>query len=204
MWPAVEPADAEAIALVHTEEHVTRIRNLAEAGGGWIDPDTFVGPQSYQAALFAAGATIQGIRDVISGEHQNALVLVRPPGHHARPTQGMGFCLFNNVAVAAQWSIAQGLARKVAIIDVDVHHGNGTEEIFFDRGDYRGDPFPYLPLPSLPREERNFREDSLRTRHYSRLLAQSREHSLELAIPRDILGTVERRHYPVAGAYGTH
>jgi acetoin utilization deacetylase AcuC-like enzyme len=127
---------------------VTHVRKLAESGGGWVDPDTYVGPGSYQAALFAAGATIQGVRDVIKGDQENALVLVRPPGHHARPAKGMGFCLFNSVAAAAQWSIAEGLARKVAIIDIDVHHGNGTQEMFFARGDvlYASyHQYPYYP-----------------------------------------------------------
>lgn len=147
-WPTVRRAEPEAIALVHTDQHVGRIRQFAESGGGWIDPDTYVGPESYDAALVAAGATIQSLEDVLRGEQDNALVLVRPPGHHARTDKGMGFCLFNNAAAAAQWSIAQGLARKIAIVDVDVHHGNGTQEIFFERDDvlYASyHQYPYYP-----------------------------------------------------------
>lgn len=132
-WPEVEPADPAVLALAHPEEHVGRIRRLAEAGGGWTDPDTFVGPGSYDAARYAAGAAVQAVRDVLAGVQSNAFVVVRPPGHHATRQRSMGFCLFNNAAVATLWALEHRDIRRVAILDIDVHHGNGTQEIFFDR-----------------------------------------------------------------------
>ncbi|MBM2809601.1 MAG: putative deacetylase [Chloroflexi bacterium] len=148
VWPEVWPAEPGLIARVHHEPHVRRVEDVAKSGGGWMDPDTFVVPQSYLAACLAAGATTQAVRDVLSGAHENALVLVRPPGHHATATRSMGFCLFNNVAVAAQWAIDEGGAQRVAIADIDVHHGNGTQDIFYTRPDvlyYSTHQFPFYP-----------------------------------------------------------
>jgi acetoin utilization deacetylase AcuC-like enzyme len=147
-WPTVTPADPATVAAVHGERHVRRIAGIAEAGGGWVDPDTFVAPSSYPAALSAVGATLQATADVLAGREPNALVVVRPPGHHATRERSMGFCLFNNVAIAAQWAVAEGSAGRVAILDIDVHHGNGTQEIFFDRPDilyYSTHQYPYYP-----------------------------------------------------------
>lgn len=147
-WPEIRPADASLVAAVHGEAHVRRVAELASSGGGWIDPDTFVAPASHEAALCAAGAALQATADVLAGHQPNAFVIVRPPGHHAMRGRPMGFCLFNNAAIAADWAIAEGGARKVAILDVDVHHGNGTQEIFFDRADvfyYSTHQYPFYP-----------------------------------------------------------
>ncbi len=134
-WPDVTPASAETIALAHSPAHVAQIQQLSQSGGGWIDPDTFVGSASYEAAACAAGAAIQAVTDVVRGTHPNGLVLVRPPGHHATRARAMGFCLFNNVAIAAEWACSNLGVHRLAIVDIDVHHGNGTQEIFYDRGD---------------------------------------------------------------------
>lgn len=134
-WPDAQPADPADVEAVHAPEHVQRVARVAEAGGGWLDPDTFVVAGSYEAALCAAGAALHAADDILAGRQPNALVLVRPPGHHATRDRAMGFCLFNNAAIAAQSVIARGAARRVAIVDVDVHHGNGTQEIFYDRAD---------------------------------------------------------------------
>jgi acetoin utilization deacetylase AcuC-like enzyme len=148
LWPELGPANAEPIEAVHGEEHVRRIANLAARGGGWVDPDTFVAPPSYRAALDAAWATVGATRDVLDGQVRNGLVLVRPPGHHATSNRAMGFCLFNNVAIAAEWALSQAGCQRVAILDVDVHHGNGTQEIFYRRSDvlyYSTHQFPFYP-----------------------------------------------------------
>jgi len=147
-WPEVRPAEAAEVAAVHAEPHIRRIQQLAHQGGGWLDPDTFVGPASYEAALLAAGATLEAVSDVLAGSQRNAFVIVRPPGHHATPSRGMGFCLFNSIAVAAHWAVARGGARRAAILDVDVHHGNGTQDIFLDRPDvlyYSTHQYPFYP-----------------------------------------------------------
>lgn len=147
-WPEVRPAQAADVAAVHSEPHIRRIQQLAHQGGGWLDPDTFVGPASYEAALLAAGATLQAVSDVLAGSERNAFVIVRPPGHHATPSRGMGFCLLNSIAVAAHWAVVHGGARRAAILDVDVHHGNGTQDIFLDRPDvlyYSTHQYPFYP-----------------------------------------------------------
>ena len=147
-WPSVSPADPSFVAAIHGDSHVRTIERIATSGGGWVDPDTFVGPESYTAALCAAGAALQAAGDVLAGHEPNAFVVVRPPGHHATIGRPMGFCLFNNVAAAARWTLAEGGARRAAILDIDVHHGNGTQDIFYDRADvlyYSTHQYPYYP-----------------------------------------------------------
>lgn len=130
------PAASEAeLELVHTTHHVERIRELCAAGGGAIDGDTFVGVPSYRAALHAAGGACEMTRALMGGEARLGFAGVRPSGHHAEPDRAMGFCLFNNTAIAAALAIAELGARRVLILDWDVHHGNGTAEAFRHRGD---------------------------------------------------------------------
>jgi acetoin utilization deacetylase AcuC-like enzyme len=130
------PAASEAeLELVHAPDHVRSIRELCAAGGGPIDADTAVGEASYQAALHAAGGACAMVRALVEGRAEAGFCGVRPSGHHAERERAMGFCLFNNVAVAAELAIRElGLAR-VLVIDWDVHHGNGTAEIFRRRSD---------------------------------------------------------------------
>jgi acetoin utilization deacetylase AcuC-like enzyme len=130
--PALDEATLE---LVHTAAHVERIRQLSSIGGGAIDPDTIVGEASYRAALHAAGGACAMTRALMSRESQVGFCAVRPSGHHAEADRAMGFCLFNNVAVAAELAIRELGARRVFIFDWDVHHGNGTAEIFRYRPD---------------------------------------------------------------------
>jgi acetoin utilization deacetylase AcuC-like enzyme len=127
------PASVEELSLVHTKEHISHIRDVAKKGGGWIDADTVMSPDSYDAALYAAGGVIVAVEAVMEGKINSAFALVRPPGHHATPHRAMGFCLFNNIAIAAEHALAQYKLERVLIIDFDVHHGNGTQEIFYDR-----------------------------------------------------------------------
>lgn len=125
-------ASLEQVKSVHTPAYVNRVVRLVEGGGGWLDPDTVASPGSLEAALHAVGGAVEAAVAVATGKLDNAFVAVRPPGHHATADQAMGFCLFNNVAVAARHLLDQGLAERVAIVDFDVHHGNGTQEIFYD------------------------------------------------------------------------
>jgi acetoin utilization deacetylase AcuC-like enzyme len=127
------PLTADQVRALHTPEMVALVRRAAEAGGRRIDPDTVVSPRSYEVALAAAGAASSAVDAVLAGPERTALCLVRPPGHHATPTRSMGFCLFNNVALAARRALDRGLAR-VLVVDWDVHHGNGTQDVFYDDG----------------------------------------------------------------------
>jgi len=116
---------------VHRAEVAQRAETLAQAGGGHLDADTVVCPESVEVALAAAGTCCAAVEAVLTGQDRNALCLVRPPGHHATATRSMGFCLFNSVALAARHAQQLGAAR-VLIVDWDVHHGNGTQDIFYD------------------------------------------------------------------------
>jgi acetoin utilization deacetylase AcuC-like enzyme len=130
------PAAKEAqLELIHSPRQVREIRELSLAGGGAIDPDTFVGEPSYRAALHAAGGACEMARALMAREAMAGFCGVRPSGHHAEPDRAMGFCLFNNVAVAAEHAIRELGAERVFILDWDVHHGNGTAEAFRPRAD---------------------------------------------------------------------
>lgn len=124
--PRVERADLER---VHDHDYIDEIHDFCLQGGGMIDQDTFAVPDSWEAALHAAGAGIAAVDHLTSGIGDTAFVAVRPPGHHAERHQAMGFCLFNNIAVTA--SYLRSLGQRVAIVDWDVHHGNGTQHSFW-------------------------------------------------------------------------
>ncbi|MFM9014326.1 MAG: histone deacetylase [Gemmatimonadota bacterium] len=122
---AATPAE---LALAHDPAYVTRVRTLAELGGGRLDADTVVSAGSWDAGTAGAGSVLEGMARVLDGRSRRAFAAVRPPGHHALRDQGMGFCLFGNVAIAAQAARRAGVDR-VLIIDWDVHHGNGTQAL---------------------------------------------------------------------------
>jgi len=127
---AAAEADVADLERIHPTDYVQRILAAGpDEGLAYLDPDTALSPGSVRAARLAAGATIQAVRSVAAGERRRAFCAVRPPGHHAEPDRPMGFCLFSNLAVAARAAQAAGLAR-VAVIDFDVHHGNGTQAAF--------------------------------------------------------------------------
>ena len=129
---APRPATSEELSMVHDEQHIWYIQEAARRGGGWLDPDTVMSADSYDAALYAAGGAIKATGAVMMGEVNSAFALVRPPGHHATPQRAMGFCLFNNIAIAARYALAEFGLERILIIDFDVHHGNGTQEAFYD------------------------------------------------------------------------
>lgn len=129
-WTEPRPATPDEIRLIHTAEH-TRFVQEACRRGMWIDADTYTTPPSYEVALLAVGGVLTAVEKTLAGEHLTAFCAVRPPGHHATPTRAMGFCLFNNVAIAARFIQKYGL-RRVMIVDFDVHHGNGTQDAFYD------------------------------------------------------------------------
>ena len=126
------PATVEEIALVHQKQYIKEIEETAAKGGGWLDPDTVMSADSYQAALYAAGGVIRATEAVMGGEVANAFALVRPPGHHATAGYAQGFCLFNNIAIAAKYALEKYKLERILIIDFDVHHGNGTQAAFYD------------------------------------------------------------------------
>lgn len=130
----IEPIPAERLTRVHEPNYVERVRRLAERGGGGLNfpgDETYVSPRSFEAALRAAGAVEAAVAAVWEGRARRAFALVRPPGHHAFPDHGEGFCLFNNIALGARFAREELRARRVMIVDFDLHHGNGTQAIFY-------------------------------------------------------------------------
>ena len=150
-------ATHDELATVHTPAYITKVQmaveRLKERAGGDTDPvkfatDVYISPGSFTAATLAAGAPLVALDAIGEGRARNGYALVRPPGHHARPAQAMGFCLFNNVAVAARYAQRRWGWQKVLIVDYDVHHGNGTQEMFFDDADvvyFSTHQFPWYP-----------------------------------------------------------
>jgi acetoin utilization deacetylase AcuC-like enzyme len=128
--PPVEAIDRETLEAIHDPAYLALLDEAGAHGGGWLDPDTYVVPGSLHAAELAAGATVQAALAVGTGAAVVAFAAVRPPGHHAARGRGSGFCLLNNVAVAVAGLRARGLADRIAIVDWDVHHGDGTQAIF--------------------------------------------------------------------------
>jgi acetoin utilization deacetylase AcuC-like enzyme len=120
----------EALYAVHPKRYVDAIRDVCERGGGMLDLDTVASPRSYEAALHSAGGNVRAVDALLGGEAQLSFCGLRPPGHHAEPARAMGFCLFNNVAVAARHALDAHGAERVLVLDWDVHHGNGTNDIF--------------------------------------------------------------------------
>jgi acetoin utilization deacetylase AcuC-like enzyme len=126
-------ASVEQIARVHDRRYIEAIEAASPASGlRYLDPDTALNPHSVNAAFHAAGAVVHAVDLVCGGEHRNAFCAVRPPGHHAESRRAMGFCVFNSVAIGAAHALAVHGLSRVAIVDFDVHHGNGTEEMFTD------------------------------------------------------------------------
>ncbi len=124
-------ATIDELATVHAREYISRIRAQAERGGGWLDSDTIMSSGSFNAAIHAAGGALIAVDAVMTRQVNSAFALVRPPGHHATCWQAMGFCLFNNIAIAAKYAMSTYDIRRLLIVDFDVHHGNGTQDTFY-------------------------------------------------------------------------
>ncbi len=125
-------APVEAVTLVHPFDYYERLKTAVEAGGARLDPDTYAKPDSLKIALQGLGGLLAITDKVLEGAYDNGFAIIRPPGHHARPDTAMGFCLFANVAIATEWAKKHHGIQKVLIVDFDVHHGNGTQEIFYE------------------------------------------------------------------------
>lgn len=154
-------ADVADIRRVHSDAAIAQVRDHVPSQGDEdnryypVDADTSLNAHSWKAALRAAGAAVAATDAVIDGELENAFCAIRPPGHHARPTEAMGFCLFNNIAIAARHALAVRGLQRVAIVDFDVHHGNGTEEAFADEPRVLMVSFfqhPFYPYSGVHRE----------------------------------------------------
>jgi len=126
------PVDTQVLYRVHDSGYVDHVQWMAARGGGALDGDTVLSAGSYDAAMCAAGAAVAAVEGVVRGEFPSAFCAVRPPGHHALARKGMGFCVFNNVAIAARHALEALGVERVLIVDWDVHHGNGTQAVFDD------------------------------------------------------------------------
>jgi acetoin utilization deacetylase AcuC-like enzyme len=141
-------ATREELELIHVPRYVQLVASTADRDYALLDPDTYACPKSYETARLAAGGVLAAVDQVLAGPAANAFAFIRPPGHHAESSRAMGFCLFNNVAVAAAYALREHGIRKVLIIDWDLHHGNGTQHSFYERPDvlyFSTHQFPYYP-----------------------------------------------------------
>ena len=145
IFPVFKKATTASIKLNHTPEHIREVAATATHPASYLDADTRTSADSYEAALFAAGSLIDGIKRLERKEIDNAFCIVRPPGHHAERNQSMGFCLFNNVAIGASWAVRKLGLERIMIIDWDLHHGNGTQKSF-----YRNDKVLYCSTHQYP------------------------------------------------------
>jgi acetoin utilization deacetylase AcuC-like enzyme len=145
---AFEPADDDAIGAVHSRDHLARVAALCASGGGHFDADTYATQASDTLARIAAGGAVAAVAAVASGDYEHTFAVLRPPGHHATTTRAMGFCLYNNVAIAVENARAAHRIARVAIVDIDVHHGNGSEATYWnDPGVFYSSlhQFPFYP-----------------------------------------------------------
>jgi acetoin utilization deacetylase AcuC-like enzyme len=125
-------ANLDEIAMCHRPDYIAEVEHTASIDRFDFDPDTHSSRESYQTALLAAGGVLTAVQAVADGDANNAFAIVRPPGHHALPNRAMGFCFFNNLAIAANWLIKVRGLKRVMVVDWDVHHGNGTQEMFYE------------------------------------------------------------------------
>lgn len=127
-----DPARVEDVELVHHPDYIKLVQRVSSSGGGLLDlGDTEVSPESYEVALYAVGGGLKAVDLILAKKTENAFALVRPPGHHAGPYTASGFCIFNNIAVAAEYLLRRFNYERVLILDIDAHHGNGTQEVFY-------------------------------------------------------------------------
>ena len=142
------PATEEEIQMIHSPSYVQTIKETSGKERAFLDPDTATSPRSYEVALLAAGGLLKAVDSIMEGKIQNGFALVRPPGHHAEAARAMGFCLFNNVAIGAEYLIKKHGLKRILIVDWDLHHGNGTQHSFYGRSDilyFSTHQFPHYP-----------------------------------------------------------
>ena len=160
IWLKPKVFDAKYLSLAHSEEYLhTLEKSFPSEGNLFLDGDTLVGPGSKQAALDAVASVITAIDGVINKDFINAFCSIRPPGHHAESKKAMGFCIYNNVAIGAHYLLDKYKLKKVAIIDFDVHHGNGTQEIFYDNKQVlyiSSHQYPFYPGTGSKKETGNY------------------------------------------------
>jgi len=145
---AIRRATLEEVTRIHGRDYIGRLEKLAAAGGGRLDADTVMSPESFDVAMTAAGTAIAAVDTVLKGDSTRALCLSRPPGHHALADEAMGFCLLNNVAIAAAHARTHHNLDRVLIVDWDIHHGNGTQDLFYSDGQvvfFSSQRFPFWP-----------------------------------------------------------
>ena len=148
LFPACNPADLQTIELNHTSQYVARVAATSGNTFDTLDPDTHTSPQSFNAACLAVGAVVEGVKMLNDKQIDNGFALVRPPGHHAEADRSSGFCLFNNIAVAAHYALEKLGLDRVLIVDWDLHHGNGTQHSFYDTDRvlyFSTHQYPYFP-----------------------------------------------------------
>lgn len=146
----IEPRAAyeDEIEMIHTSSYIHSIKDTAGKERVILDPDTSTSARSYEVALLAAGGVLKAIDLVMEGKIQNGFALVRPPGHHAEPSRAMGFCLFNNIAIGAEYLLKKHRLKRVMVVDWDLHHGNGTQHSFYSRKDvlyFSTHQYPHYP-----------------------------------------------------------
>jgi acetoin utilization deacetylase AcuC-like enzyme len=153
---AATPASREQLLRVHTQDYLSLVERAAQGGGGHLDVDTYLTARSYDAACLAAGGLLNVMGAVLQGRATGGFALIRPPGHHALSYRAMGFCLFNNVGIAARAALAEFGVQRVLIVDWDVHHGNGTQEAFYADGSvlfFSTHQYPHYPGTGHWREQ---------------------------------------------------
>lgn len=149
-WQFIKPekASVDDLTLIHDTRYIKEVRDICRSGGGFLDTgDTFVSSETFDVARYAVGGAFEAIRIVMQGCYENSFALVRPPGHHATSHYGLGFCVFNNVAVATKRLLRDFKLERVLILDIDSHHGNGTQQAFFGT-----DEVLYISLHEDPRD----------------------------------------------------
>ena len=188
----VVPASEDEVRRVHAPAYLDQLAALVAGGGGWLDADTYVAPDSLPAARLAAGATIAAARAVVTGRARVGFAVVRPPGHHASATRGSGFCLLNNIALAVAALRAEGLAQRIAIVDWDVHHGDGTQAIFDADPDLQDTSTHQSPLyPGTGSREERGSGDAVGTKHNVPLLPGSGDEAFVPAWLDELLPAIE-------------
>jgi acetoin utilization deacetylase AcuC-like enzyme len=186
------PASDDEITLIHHPRYLAALDEAAVGGGGWLDADTYLGRESMRAVRLAAGGTTDAALSVAHGQAELAFAAVRPPGHHASAERGSGFCLLNNIAIAVAALRREGLAQRVAIVDWDVHHGDGTQAIFAADADLCYASTHQSPLyPGTGSRDERGAGPAVGTKHNVPLLPGSGDAEFAAAWRDELLPTIE-------------